>query len=105
MKILICTGIFPPEVGGPATYTRKLAEALVQRGHSVQVVTYSNDKPEGDYSFAVIRVKRSWFKPWHYFKYYLAVKKYGRDADVLFAQDPVSSGYPTYLANKRLKKK
>jgi len=33
------------------------------------------------------------------------VKKYGRDVDVLFAQDPVSSGYPTYLANKSLKKK
>ena len=103
-KILICTGIFPPEVGGPATYSKIVAEELVKRGHHVRVLTYS-DKPQKDnYSFPVIRILRSGFKPLHYLKYFLAVQRYGMKADVLYAQDPVSAGYPTYLAARILKK-
>ncbi len=111
MNILLCTGIFPPEIGGPATYTQNLAEELIKRGHKVRVVTYSdNRKPEvGSLKsersdFPIFRITRSRFKPWHYYKYYRAVKKYGVDADVLYAQDSVSAGYPTYLAAKIIKK-
>ena len=38
MKILITTGIFPPDIGGPATYVPRIAEALAARGHEVTVV-------------------------------------------------------------------
>ena len=111
MKILICTGIFPPEAGGPATYSKSLAEKLIKRGHEVVVITYvtrisspltGEDKGEGD--FSIVRITRSWFKPWHYYKYFKSVKKHGKDADVLYAQDPVSAGYPALLASKVLKK-
>ncbi|TSC94439.1 MAG: hypothetical protein Athens101410_783, partial [Parcubacteria group bacterium Athens1014_10] len=37
MKILIATGIFPPEIGGPATYTEKLAQELKNRGFETGV--------------------------------------------------------------------
>ena len=40
MKILLATGIYPPESGGPATYTMGLASALRSRGHEVMIVTY-----------------------------------------------------------------
>ena len=40
MKILIVTGIFEPEIGGPAEYTPKLAAGLFERGHEVKVLTY-----------------------------------------------------------------
>ena len=38
MRILITAGIFPPDVGGPATYVPAVAEALASRGHEVTVV-------------------------------------------------------------------
>jgi glycosyltransferase involved in cell wall biosynthesis len=107
MKILICAGIFPPEAGGPATYSKLLAEELAKRGHEVRVITYAGQKSEVGSrmsDFPIFRIVRSRFKPWHYYKYFRAVKKYGRKADVLYAQDPVSAGYPTYLAAKVLKK-
>ncbi len=44
MKIVIATGIFPPEVGGPAFYSRDLAEALRADGHDVRVVLYGSLK-------------------------------------------------------------
>ena len=28
MKILLATPLYPPEIGGPATYTKELAEQL-----------------------------------------------------------------------------
>ena len=32
MKIVLATGIFPPDIGGPATYTERLVEELFRRG-------------------------------------------------------------------------
>src|SRR3989338_3672222 len=104
MNILICTGIFPPESGGPATYTAILADALSKRVHSVSVVTYGERPLSRRYSFPVTMVKRSIFKPLHYFRYFRAARKNGAEADVIYAQDPVSAGYPASLAARSLKK-
>ena len=43
-KILLATGIFPPDIGGPATYVENLAIELEKLGHKVRVVTYSSEK-------------------------------------------------------------
>lgn len=121
MTILICTGIFPPEIGGPATYSKILAEELSKLGHIVKVITYSDHNPSqpplasrggvpplnirgGEGELSVIRIQRSRFKPLHYYKYYRAVLKHGRNAGVIYAQGPVSEGYPAYLAAKKLDK-
>jgi len=42
MRILIATGIFPPEIGGPAKYVPEIAEALVAKGHQVTVIAPRN---------------------------------------------------------------
>ena len=41
MKILIATGIYPPDVGGPAEYAKRLKDEFVGLGHNVAVVSYS----------------------------------------------------------------
>ena len=41
MKIVIATGIYPPQIGGPAQYAWGLAEALRTQNHDVKVVTFS----------------------------------------------------------------
>jgi glycosyltransferase involved in cell wall biosynthesis len=42
MRILLLSGIWPPDVGGPATHGPDFARFLVDRGHQVQVVTMAN---------------------------------------------------------------
>ncbi len=42
MKILITTGIFPPDIGGPATQIEQLAQDLAKNGFEVAVLTYGN---------------------------------------------------------------
>ena len=59
MRILLVTGIFPPDIGGPATYIPRLGEAL-GRKHEVQVVTLGDAQPgDLDYPFTLHRVART----------------------------------------------
>src|SRR3990167_9773134 len=105
-KILIATGIFPPDVGGPATYSRALSGELAKRGHSVDVVTYADkDKNLPQTDFPVTRIIRSRFKPWHYWKFYRAVVRLGANTDLIYAQGQVSEGYQAFMAARYLKKK
>jgi glycosyltransferase involved in cell wall biosynthesis len=59
MRILIVSGIFHPDVGGPATYLHELAHALKRSGHDVGVVAYSSSAGQIDYPFPVWRVPRT----------------------------------------------
>lgn len=58
-KILLVTNIFPPQIGGPATFIDRLAHSLAKRGHDVTVVCSSNRRHEPsdtERPFAVRRV-------------------------------------------------
>lgn len=45
MKVLVVSGIWPPDVGGPASHAPEVAEYLARRGHEVEVVTTASDAP------------------------------------------------------------
>src|SRR5262245_47875459 len=45
MRIVIVTGLYPPEVGGPATHAADLAAELSGRSHEVTVLTLGRDEP------------------------------------------------------------
>ena len=46
MRIIFLTGIWPPDVGGPATHGPEFARFLVERGHEVTVVTMGDGEPD-----------------------------------------------------------
>ena len=107
MKILITTGIYPPEAGGPATYVQNLAKVLIEQGHQVGVITYSDqDKYDGDdsLSYKLIRVKRG-NKLLNYINFFKAVNKNIKDFDLVYCFDHFSAGMPSVLASKLNKKK
>lgn len=57
MHILIASGIFHPESGGPATYLYQLLPDLLARGHRVTALSFGPGPVEG-YGYPVIRVPR-----------------------------------------------
>jgi hypothetical protein len=75
MRILMTSGIFEPESGGPATLTPKIAARLVEDGHKVTVMTYS-DEPSYDfdskYPFTLVRVVRRGSRLLNYGAFFLA---------------------------------
>ena len=46
MKVVVVSGIWPPDPGGPASHAPALAEFLHRRGHEVEVVTTAASAPE-----------------------------------------------------------
>jgi glycosyltransferase involved in cell wall biosynthesis len=91
MKILIATGIYPPDIGGPATYSKLLFEEFPKHDIDVQVISFGQVR----YLPKIIR----------HLAYFLKVLKSCKSADVIYAQDPVSVGLPAVLAAKLLRKK
>lgn len=105
MRVLITTGIFPPDIGGPATYVPTIAKALVERGHQVTVLTTSEPEHMNWYDsahpFPVIRINRRQ-KIWcRLLNYMIQILRYGRNADVIYANGIY---FETALANKFLRK-
>jgi glycosyltransferase involved in cell wall biosynthesis len=62
LRVLILTGIFPPDIGGPATYVPVIAAELANRGHEVRVICLSESPSprmgDGADGFVVERIRR-----------------------------------------------
>jgi glycosyltransferase involved in cell wall biosynthesis len=85
LKIQFVTGIFPPDIGGPATYVPQMATALTQQGHQVEVLTLSEAAGQAErYPFAVTRIRRGLPKPWRVVRTVAALVRAGRSADLFF---------------------
>lgn len=91
MKILIATGIYPPQLGGPATYAKNIKDAFLSLNHTVSVkrFTIENKLPTG--------IRHICF----FFKSFFSVLK----SDFSLSLDTFSVGAPIVLASKILNKK
>jgi glycosyltransferase involved in cell wall biosynthesis len=89
MKIVISTGIYPPEVGGLSQYAYELKSAFEKKGHTVTVSTYGNLKkiPTG-------------FR--HVLYFFSVLKKlFGKDCVIIL--DTFSVGLPAVCAARILR--
>mgnify|MGYP001561005476 CR=1 FL=1 len=107
MKILITTGIFPPDIGGPASYGRTLAQKLAEN-FSVSLVTYSSKRkfPEDkNQPFKIIRIARWLPKFLRHFVFFVKTVSAAKGADVIFSLNAISAGLPALWAAKIRKKR
>lgn len=88
--ICVATPLYPPEIGGPATHIRFLEQNLGS-DFDLRVVKFSDvaGYPKG--------IK--------HIVYLLKILARGLGADIVYALDPVSVGFPALLASKILRKK
>jgi glycosyltransferase involved in cell wall biosynthesis len=90
MRLVIATPLYPPEIGGPATYAKLLAGALPAKGIEVELVKFSD--------------VRHFPKLIRHYIYYRRVCAALQHADVVLALDPVSVGFPAMRAAKKMRK-
>jgi len=107
MNILILTGLFPPDIGGPAIYTERLANKFVENGIEVGVVCYSDSQEidSQEYDFPVTRISRNHCLPLRYFLYFWSSLKKAKNVEIIYVQDLFSSGIPAALVKKFFRKK
>ncbi|MGH7753549.1 MAG: glycosyltransferase family 4 protein [Gemmatimonadales bacterium] len=86
MRLLITTGIFPPDIGGPATFVSKVVAALRERGHAVTVLTLGEEgAAAGMWPFPVVRLPRRLPLPVRVPLATSQIVSAARAADVIFA--------------------
>jgi glycosyltransferase involved in cell wall biosynthesis len=84
VKVVVVSGIWPPDVGGPASHAPALADALVAAGHEVEVVTTADTTPESR-GYPVHWVSRTRRAPLRHFAVVRAVLRSARGADRVYA--------------------
>ena len=110
MKILVVTGIFPPDIGGPATYVPEIAKALLERGHETSVVTTSEpewlDLDDGQHPFPVFRMNRKIHPGVRFFHFAGTIFHHAKKADVVLANGVFPEAtVASFLARKAIVQK
>lgn len=83
-KVCIATPLYPPEIGGPATYAQILNEELPKQGIDAVTVPF--------------RSVRKYPSGVRHLVYFATLLRRARRADLILALDPVSVGLPAYFA-------
>jgi len=86
IRVVLAAGIYPPEIGGPATYAKMLAEELPGHGISIAVLP-----------FATVH---SYPKVLRHLAYTWKLFRLTKQADIVYALDPVIVGLPAAIVAK-----
>ena len=84
MKVVVVSGIWPPDVGGPASHAPALADVLLVAGHAVEVVTTADRAPEPR-PYPVSWVSRGRPGPLRHLAVVREVRRAARGADRVYA--------------------
>ena len=103
MDILITVGIFPPDIGGPASFVPKIAKYLINKGHNVKIICLS-DKEHLTYKddINVIRINRSSPIIFRWLKTIVKIYSNSKKSDLIFVN---GLGTETTIANLFIRKK
>jgi glycosyltransferase involved in cell wall biosynthesis len=88
VKVLVVSGIWPPDVGGPASHAPEIADGLTARGHSVEVITTASAPPEVR-AYPIRHVSRSLPPVLRHAAVAALVARRSRVADVVYATSMV----------------
>lgn len=91
MRILIATGIYPPDIGGPAQYAKGVENAWKKEGYEIKVLSFSFERKLP----TVIR----------HLYYFFRVLFSLRGTDFVFSPDTFSAAFPALFAAKFCGKK
>jgi len=102
LKILITVGIYPPDIGGPASFVPKIANLLSQNNYEVTVICLSDSNLKDNETYKVKRILRNQNLLIRWLKTIILIILNGRNAECIFV-----NGLPmeSYIANIFLRKK
>ena len=104
MRILVTVGIFPPDIGGPATFVPKIAKYFQDElNYEIEILTLSENKNSNiNDDFSVKRIDRNLPIIYRWLKTIFTIYKLGKNKDLIFVN---GLGTETTIANIFLKKK
>lgn len=85
IKLLVATGLYPPDIGGPATYSRMLEEKLHAHNVDITIVAFGTVRH-------LPKVFRHMVFAWQLYRA-------SKGKDIIYALDPISVGIPARLVS------
>ncbi len=95
MKIVLATPLYPPEIGGPATYAKELA-LLLKDSHEITVVAFASTS-EKIPGVKLVTVSKRRSLPLRLFKFTWVLWREARESNVIYVQNAVAAGLPAVL--------
>ena len=104
MRVLVTVGIFPPDIGGPATFVPKIAKYFQDElNYEIEILTLSDNKNLNiNDDFSVKRIDRNLPIIYRWLKTIFTIYKLGKNKDLIFVN---GLGTEATIANIFLKKK
>ena len=104
MKVLVTVGIFPPDIGGPATFVPKIVNYFQNElNYEIEILTLSDSKNlDIKDRFFVKRIDRNLPIIYRWLKTIFTIYKLGKNKDLIFVN---GLGTESTIANIFLKKK
>ena len=104
MRVLVTVGIFPPDIGGPATFVPKIAKYFQDElNYEIEILTLSDNKNSNiNDDFSVKRIDRNLPIIYRWLKTIFTIYKLAKNKDLIFVN---GLGTETTIANIFLKKK
>jgi glycosyltransferase involved in cell wall biosynthesis len=103
-RVLLVSGIFFPDVGGPAIHVRKIAEHFSLVGWEVTVVAFGEAGNEQG-TYRTVRISRKVSKPLSWLLYTTAIFREAARANIVYAFDLTTAGVPSMCVAKLFQKK
>lgn len=100
-KVLILTGVFPPDIGGPAAQIDALSRELIRNNYMVRVLTYGESNEQ--YPYSVKRISKK--IPLRSLVYLISGLIFSFRADIVYSWDLYSAGLTSLIIKKLLRKK
>ncbi len=102
MKILISTPIFPPQIGGPATYTVEISRRLQEKGHRIRIVAFTDERPQVENLKVIpVRIRYPILGTFlRQIKLFSTLLSAAKGMDLIYLQDPMVVGVASLLAGK-----
>jgi glycosyltransferase involved in cell wall biosynthesis len=100
VNVLVVSGIWPPDVGGPASHAPEVARFLLARGHEVDVVTTALDTPATE-PYPVRWISRALPKGVIHLRAAALVRSRARHADVVYTTGMFGRSAAGALAARR----
>jgi len=104
-RILILTGVFLKDVGGPPTLLKALNKELIKNNYQVTVLTFGKKSEAKKYSYSVKVVCDKWPSFLKSFIYLIKGLILGLSSDIIYNQDLYTPGFTGLIIKKIFKKK
>lgn len=104
-SLLLACEIYPPDIGGPATYAQELRQQLLSHGHAVFLLTLGKGILRQAQDNNSVIIERGTNFVVRSLEYFFKLWQLSKDADVIYAMGPGMSGLCSVIIGIWLRKK